>query len=978
MFEHSTLQEAYTGALIAGKGKLLNNINVIMERSRFKTEEWVRVRFGAGVPWRRCWCVITPPDEKEYAKLQKELKKRSPYDRSPIPILKGDIKFYDTRKDGKKQKKAQPIATITDAYSAYAIYPQAKSLVDASTLLKIEGNVIVHSAPPSATEGFIFVMPEARPAVSGFEMLLRFLFPTWDTFGLYGRPGRLVASVLDSRSLMFAMPKNKHYGYLEVLDVTTLILEDGGSTWSEKNWRRRLKEATGARMNAMDDGTLARSRRGSRSSARLSFGGGIGMSGKPRVGFANDQASIRSSRSFSLNGVTRTEPPPVGHADRVPPPGAIGVQPFIPGLHPRQVSGSSEPSFGSGNPPRSDYGGPGGGSNPNSPQRNQAPFRGGPLPDRSVATAETGSSDDDRGSSPRPPMGDFEGMRDMRTPEPVSSPPAFNHGPQARPTSKAYHSPELRRANSRLSSSTLAQMAKAGGISSSPMAGREGPMAVRAADEDGGLAGPPPADGYGYSGGNAASSKEYGIGEAIAMPRYNGPPPNRSVGHLPPPPLVIPNQRSDSPLRQAISGPSSPYMRAPDSPARPSTSDGRYSPRPPRGPVPQPWQPSQQHPDAAYRADAPPESPQGTRLGEAFSPQRNAMAGPKMMQKGYQEYLGNGEAHRGPNAMTRSPGRAPRPLSMEMPNRKPVPSQPPNHVSTSEIIDNYASSPREGDSMPMERRRRPQELRQEPGYGRGGGYPEGGMEPLERNAAKQGDDERRSLERPRAGVLKSVGGGEAGPLRRGGEFEIPDVDFGPTVNYGSASVARKMGPAQAEVVMLHQTRRQPMAEARPMLEPPSGPQADYARPSSEGRGAQRPMAWQPGASQVGGGMAPGLSAEEYVQHRAALSPPVYRHGRNHSFGGQAGRGPRTPSPQPPHQAAGRGIRTPGSAPGPTRQGGNPWGPAPGPHWAPGGGYRPAQGGGQFPPQGHYGPDGGGLVPPGRKGGNTYQPYQGRS
>ncbi|EON97293.1 putative ph domain-containing protein [Phaeoacremonium minimum UCRPA7] len=164
MFEHSTLQEAYTGALIAGKGKTLNNINVIMERARFKTEEWVRVRFGAGVPWRRCWCVITPPDEKEYQKLQKEMRKKSPYDRSHPPLLKGDIKFYDTKKDGKKQKKAKPIASITDAYSSYAIYPQAKSLIDASTLIKVEGNITIHSEPPSSTEGFVFIMPEVHPA----------------------------------------------------------------------------------------------------------------------------------------------------------------------------------------------------------------------------------------------------------------------------------------------------------------------------------------------------------------------------------------------------------------------------------------------------------------------------------------------------------------------------------------------------------------------------------------------------------------------------------------------------------------------------------------------------------------------------------------------------------------------------------------------------------------------------------------------
>src|ERR1700684_1818070 len=71
MFEHTSLQEAYTGSLIAGKGRSLNNIGQIMERSRMKYEDWARVRFGAGNPWRRCWFVVTPPDEKEYQKMQK-------------------------------------------------------------------------------------------------------------------------------------------------------------------------------------------------------------------------------------------------------------------------------------------------------------------------------------------------------------------------------------------------------------------------------------------------------------------------------------------------------------------------------------------------------------------------------------------------------------------------------------------------------------------------------------------------------------------------------------------------------------------------------------------------------------------------------------------------------------------------------------------------------------------------------------------
>jgi CCR4-NOT transcriptional complex subunit CAF120 len=96
MFEHTTLQEAYTGALIAGKGKTLNGIRMILDRQCAKYEDWVRVRFGAGTPWRRCWCVVSPPDEKEFAKLQKTQKKTNIYERPPV--LKGDIKFYDTKK----------------------------------------------------------------------------------------------------------------------------------------------------------------------------------------------------------------------------------------------------------------------------------------------------------------------------------------------------------------------------------------------------------------------------------------------------------------------------------------------------------------------------------------------------------------------------------------------------------------------------------------------------------------------------------------------------------------------------------------------------------------------------------------------------------------------------------------------------------------------------------------------------------------
>jgi CCR4-NOT transcriptional complex subunit CAF120 len=248
-YEHVTLSEAYTGALIAGKGKTLNNIRAILDRQCTVYDDWVRVRFGAGTPWRRCWCVVSPPDQKEYAKLQKSQKKSNVYDRTPV-VLKGDIKFYETKKITKKTK---PIATVRDAYSCYAIYPQSKPLIDQSTLVKIEGKITIHSNPETITEGFVFVMPEARPAISGFEIMLQYLFPVFDTFTLYGRPKKLIADVLDTRGLMFAMPSDRQYGYLEIWDVVGLINTDGSQTWSERHWRKQMKDLTSARMASIPD-----------------------------------------------------------------------------------------------------------------------------------------------------------------------------------------------------------------------------------------------------------------------------------------------------------------------------------------------------------------------------------------------------------------------------------------------------------------------------------------------------------------------------------------------------------------------------------------------------------------------------------------------------------------------------------------------------------------------------------------------------
>lgn len=451
MYEHATLQEAYTGSLIAGKGKMLNNIRTIMERSKFKTEDWARVRFGAGTPWRRCWCVISPPDEKEYQKAQKTLKKRDTYDRK-VQVPKGDIKFYDTRRP---TKKTRPIATIKDAFAAYAIYPQSKPLIDQSTLVKLEGQITVHGSTDTTTEGFIFVMPEVHPAVSGFEMMLRWLFPVYDTFALYGRPSRLVADPLDQRGLMFAMPRNRRYGYLDILDVSGLIHTKGSQTWSEQDWRREMKKLTSHRMNSSEDTPpQARGRRNtlaSRTSLSLNHG---------PVRFTDDSStnSSPSTRrgspapgegSIQFAAPRRVETTPMGGS-----PGrghnrsasdALGYKRF-------QTESRSRLSYEATSdlhdmPP-------------------EPPVHGGNFAEKIPTVLERVPSESESPSARNEPA--FEELLKIRAASPpsvpVASPPKLMHGPNARPINgPPTVAPELRRANSAMDAATLEQLAEATG-----------------------------------------------------------------------------------------------------------------------------------------------------------------------------------------------------------------------------------------------------------------------------------------------------------------------------------------------------------------------------------------------------------------------------------------------------------------------------------------------------------------------------------
>ena len=458
MFEHSSLQELYTGSLVAGKGKQLNSIRNIMEKTKFIHEDWARVRFGAGTAWQRYWCVITPPDEKEIQKHQKQLKKKSAYERSDV--LKGDIKFYET----KKTKKQMPIATIRDAYSAYAIYPQSKPLIEQSTLIKVEGQITIHSNPESTTEGFVFVMPEIHPAVSGFETMLRTLFPVYDIFGLYGRPSRLIADTLDSRGLMFAMPKERRYGYMDILDVAALIHTDGSHTWTEREWRKRMKECTSRRMTTNPP---------SRRSSKMGSQRGHTRAESLRIadGHSIRGASNEYNRSAEAVFTTPTKSQPAS-------PGPLPAHNY----HARSASDTLALS-----PPRRQR-------HENVPSRLSSEIEKGlpdeppeppahltPIPSATNPLLEDGqdlsSSDEDRRPPTAATIEASSALRPQSPPAPVTAPPAFAHQPSDRPRLAPSMSNEMRNPK-RMSTGTLSQMEEVNSMRGSPVSAAAGAAAA--------------------------------------------------------------------------------------------------------------------------------------------------------------------------------------------------------------------------------------------------------------------------------------------------------------------------------------------------------------------------------------------------------------------------------------------------------------------------------------------------------------------
>ncbi|KAL9098931.1 MAG: hypothetical protein Q9163_005497 [Psora crenata] len=969
MYENATLQEAYTGSLIAGKGKLLNNIRVIMDRTRIKNEDWTRVRFGAGTPWRRCWCVITPPDEKEFQKQQKQLKKKSVYERATP--LKGKVQFFDT----KKTKKAIPVATINDAYSAYAIYPQSKPLIDQSTLIKVEGSITIHSTPDITTEGFVFVMPEVHPGVTGFEMMLRYLFPLYDVFALYGRPTRLIADTLDTRSLMFALPQERRYGYLEILDVAGLIHESGSQTWNEREWRKRLRDLTSARMSRMTANGRTRSRASSYREYRNSLPGGRNLR-------YEDGASIKSTPSLRnetpplplLPGTDAESPygahtqPTAFTSTRPKPQHQRSVSEAFPGSaarrqrsHRERQDQSYTPSRLSHEQSRSSY--EQGGSPPPPPppppppktsdqpppppahgvpislaaQKVQMQQRHTALPD---AANDRSSSESERRSGGHLDAEAQDINHDMRPappPSQVAPPPAFSHEPGAKPQKRPGISPDVRRANSRLSITTLQQLSDAG-KNSKAGGGMSTAAAAAAWKSNNG------------SQNSVRTSEDQGQGGVIDAASKMGNPADRST-----------SAEGMAPITNGYSTHNN--IASSDTPSSSTQEDAQSTPYYNDTPLLTSYDLLTPQNSVARRVLSLPGSTGTSR--DQSRPENDLRNSSGNVSSHGPPFIGDPPISiQKPPPMPIDPLR-PQPARLStnrnitrkpVPNRTPpasdsrTPPQPKSSIRQAPSPVSQLTTARSSMDSLQDRYIDEDALAQVLGVDEIGSITNETRNSLQDDDASVYDNEstvspdyastrqstetkrsRPSVERPRRGVLKTVGTVEADEpeevqvgdarYRHGATPEpqvtaaIPVVDFGPTRIYNPATSSRPATSGTLTHGTYERSRSSdrltptpsPLDESRaenprssvvyfserqsdPYERSPSRnlitPEPQMRGPSPTDDDKRRSVAWQPGA-QIGGG-SPGtrqsITPEQFVQQRAAASriTPIYAHGRHNS------------------------------------------------------------------------------------------------
>ncbi|OBA22968.1 hypothetical protein METBIDRAFT_37759, partial [Metschnikowia bicuspidata var. bicuspidata NRRL YB-4993] len=292
-FEYLALQEAYTGALLSARGLRLSDIRTILAPKRFNHEDWVKIRYGSGMAWKRCYAVIEPSQTKK--KL----------------FIPGRVLLFESE----NTKKKGLVGIITSATLVSAVYPQLPLFIDKSTIMQLEGSVNFkpRSVKPSkkdeanSQETSLFLMPEQHSSVPGFDTLIRFLIPLYDAFGLYGRPQRLNADRTDPDSLVFGLPTLPHVHYLNLDDLQGVSSDQQFLSLDARAWKQSIKSVLLRKMAHGYDG--CGSSRG--------FSGAVNSLNSPRLVGA-DSPRVASASTTNTRQDDLSPPPSEGSREQLP------------------------------------------------------------------------------------------------------------------------------------------------------------------------------------------------------------------------------------------------------------------------------------------------------------------------------------------------------------------------------------------------------------------------------------------------------------------------------------------------------------------------------------------------------------------------------------------------------------------------------------------------------------------------------------
>jgi len=107
---------------------------------------------------------------------------------------------------------------------------------------------------------------------------------------------------------MFAMPRERRYGYLDILDVSGLIHTKGSNAWSERQWRKEMKKLTATRMSALNEDSPRQSQQLSQRRATTTSGSRISLPPTARQSLRFEEDAI----SQSSPGSRSASPLPAG------------------------------------------------------------------------------------------------------------------------------------------------------------------------------------------------------------------------------------------------------------------------------------------------------------------------------------------------------------------------------------------------------------------------------------------------------------------------------------------------------------------------------------------------------------------------------------------------------------------------------------------------------------------------------------------